>query len=196
MPLAAQKNEPPPAPPRVTINARDADVRATLQDLFKQAKIANFALANDVRGTVTISLREKPFEEALTIVARIASPPLAWSKNDGFYQVKLRASSAVTSLETQTPASVALGDGTRVEVIRLMYADARDIVTALGAVKPSGLQAAIAYEPNNRVLSRWGWAGTNGVAAGPRLPRVRPENSLLPPGVEPPLTYAPKSAVK
>lgn len=162
-----QGEKKPPAPPLVSVDARDADVRQTLVDLFKRARVANYTIDSAVQGRITIVLKDKPFEEALTLVTRAAAPPLVWSKTDNFYQVRPRPIRRVAEAETvlpgiPDPAPVRVGP--RCEVIPLMYADARDIAAALGAVRPPDLTGAYAYVPNNNVLTRWG--GANGFARG------------------------------
>ena len=205
-------------PVRVSVNAKDRPVREVVMDLFQQARIRNYTIANNVTGYITLSLKDKPFEEALTLLARTASPRLTWSKTDGFYEVRVRTTRRAAEAAEPAPAfdetAVEGADGTRVEVIHLMYADARDIVAVFEALRPPTLTGAFAYVPNNDVLTKWdprAPAGTftSGVIGGFRSPfatgfgqgpatgagtappspggQAGQGNPLLPPGVNPPL---------
>jgi len=161
--------------PLVRVGARDRDVRAVLEDLFKQAKIGNYAIAQDVSGTVTMTLTDKAFEDALTLVTRAVSPPLVWSKTDGFYEVKVRTALAVggrdggfgAGLPSEPP--VLTPDGVRYDMVYPTFSDARDLVRALELLQPSGLTAAFAYVPSNGLLLRFGGPGgfVSGVIGGP-----------------------------
>lgn len=167
----------PPAPqekqPVVTVEAKDADVRDVLTKLFKDADVKNFAIGNDVAGYITITLKNQPLEAALNLIARTASPRLTWSKTDGVYEVKrraVRASGSDATVVLSEPQSAAESSGERrVDVIHLMYADARDIVAVLTGVRPEGMTGAFAYLPLNSVLTRYGRtspAGGNNFASG------------------------------
>ena len=74
----------------VTITAQDAPVRSTLEALFKQAGIKNYLLENEVAGFVTLSLTDQPMESALKLVLRANSIPLAYTKQDGVWIIKIR----------------------------------------------------------------------------------------------------------
>lgn len=197
LPAVAQEHAAPPtekqkpAAPLVSVDARDADLRETLTALFKQAEVANYAIAPNVQGTVTLRLKDQPLDNALNVLARTASPRFSWSKTDGIYEVKRRATRRTSSEpEAASPTteeeSLGLGDGTRVEVIRLMYADARDIAAVLGAIRPEGLRAAVAYDPLNRVVTQWGGSADSGFVNGAigGFPRRGGSNffGLRPPG--------------
>jgi len=152
------------------VSARDADVRSVLTDMFKQAKVANYTVANDVAGRVTLSLKDKPFEDALTLLCRAASPELSWSRTDDFYEVKLRRVRRVVAEESPLlpapeAAVAAVSPGReRFERIPLMYTDPRTILAALNALRPEGMTAAVAYLPTNGLFVRYG--GTNGFVSG------------------------------
>ncbi len=153
---------PPPPPPLVSVSARDAEVRTVLADMFQQAKVANYTVANDVVGRVTISLKDKPFEDALTLLCKAASPELSWSKIDNFYEVKLRRVRRVADENTplpQVPEAVSYPGGERFERIPLMYTDPRTILAVLNALRPEGMTAAVAYLPTNGLFVRYGGAG-------------------------------------
>ena len=171
---AAQKGDPPPAPPLVSVTARDAEVKAVITDLFQQAKISDYTISNDVAGRITISLKDKPFEDALTLIARVNVPPLSWNKTDGFYQIKIRRVSPrsagevpVAAMEPPPPVP----DAGNVEWVPLMFTDPRGIVQAIEALRPPGLIAAFAYMPTNGLLVRFGRTGdplvTGTIGGGP-----------------------------
>ena len=154
----------PPPPPVVTVSARDADVRAVLADMFKQAKIANYTVANNVAGYVTLSLKDKPFDDALTLLCKAASPELSWSKTDSFYEVKLRRVRRVAEDETAPAPEViaAYPAAVRYERIGMMYSDPRTILAALNALRPEEMTAAIAYLPTNALFVRYGGMTSSG----------------------------------
>lgn len=69
--------------------------------------------------------------------------------------------------------------GTRLEVIRLNFADARVVAAALGALRPPDLRGAVAFVPNNQLitLTSPGGVSPNGFVTGAfGGPFIRPVN--------------------
>lgn len=155
-----------PAPvipaPLVTLDARDAPVRSVLVDLFRQAKITNYSIAPDVAGYITIKVQEKPFEDTLAFIARVARPALSYGKTpEGFYEVRARrlsqsGESAAPNGAAAAPAPTALANW---EVVRPVYAPADDIVAVLEAARPESVTRVFAYLPLNLVLVKCGPPG-------------------------------------
>ena len=173
---------PPPAPasngaPLVRVDAQNADVRSLLLGLFQQARVTNYTLAEDVAGTITIRLTDKPLDDALTLIARNASLPLAWSKTDGVYTVKRRVAPPRAADPGPNPLSapdpVVTSGGARYDMVYPVYLDGEALVRAIELLQPAGVTAAIAYLPTNGVLVRFGGNGPlvtgviGGVGVGP-----------------------------
>lgn len=75
--------------PRVSVDVRDGDVRQVVEDLFRRARVSSYSIGADVRGVVTLRVQDKPLEEALALLCRVATPPLRWSRlPDGTYEVR------------------------------------------------------------------------------------------------------------
>jgi hypothetical protein len=69
---------------KVSIDAQEQDVRDVLRALAQAAKV-ELKLRPEVRGVVTTSITDTPFEQALTVVA--ATLDLRWRLIDGVYHV-------------------------------------------------------------------------------------------------------------
>ena len=83
LPSTARAQQPPAASgaaqKRISLDVSGKNVKDVLLDLFRQAGVTDYAIADDVSGTLTLRLSERPFEDALTFVARSAQPPLTLS---------------------------------------------------------------------------------------------------------------------
>ena len=179
MPSAAQAQQPPAAAgaaqKRVSLDVSGKNVKEVLLDLFRQAGVTDYAIADDVSGSLTLRLSERPFEDALTFVARSAQPPLTWNKTDGLYSVKRRAAPArddAGDIPSDPPVITASGE--RYEMLYPVYADTQNLLRAIELLQPAGLAAAFAYPPTNGLLVRFGGKGplVTGVLSGgtPGLP--------------------------
>ena len=63
--------KPAPAKPKtVTLDVKDADVRAVLQSLQQQCGIKNLVIDREVSGTATFYFREVPCPTAFRVVLR------------------------------------------------------------------------------------------------------------------------------
>lgn len=157
-----------PKGPAVTLDVRNADVRTVLTDLFRQAKVKNYTIANDVTGYVTLKVTDRPLEDVLGLVCRTAAPPLRFRKTpEGVYEVRVRsygntgsasggrvaAAAPPTPSPGEAPASDRAGDW---EAITLMYAEADGIVEAMNTLQPDGVTRMIAYLPTNLLLVKGG----------------------------------------
>ncbi len=76
------------APPRVSITAEKADVRAVLSKLFQKVG-ANYVLDTAVKGEVDVRVDQKPFDEALAAVLDAVKdgPALTYTQESGVYRV-------------------------------------------------------------------------------------------------------------
>jgi len=91
-PEAGESAKAQDAGPRVTIDASDADVRQVIEDLFRRGRITNYTIGADVRGSVTLHVKDKPLDEALGLLCRLANPPLRFTRlADGTYEVRVRS---------------------------------------------------------------------------------------------------------
>jgi hypothetical protein len=159
------------------VDARNADVRALLLDIFQQAKLTNYTLAEDVTGTITIRLTDKPLDDALTLVTSNAQPPLVWSNTDGVYAVKRRPARRADDGDANSvpaPDLVVTASGVRYDLVYPVYLDGEALLRAIELLQPPGLTAAIAYLPANSLLLRFGGNGPlvtgviGGAGVGPR----------------------------
>lgn len=137
----------PPAPAQtqqkpVTLDLRDAPVRAALEQLFSKIK-ADYVIDPAVSGYVTLRITDKPFEDALRLLLRAGTMPLTYTRDNGVYIVKPRrvASAAEAALGPAGPPSdptfvdsgtVDLSGGRRMESIQLVYIDPYDLKDILG----------------------------------------------------------------
>ncbi len=178
MPVAAraQQQQPPAAAPgaaaqkRVSLDVDGKNVKDVLLDLFRQAGLGDYSIADDVSGPLTLRLSDRPFEDALTFVARAAQPPLTWNKIDGVYSVKRRTVSSPRDAEGGIPSDppVITASGERYEMLYPVYADTQNLLRALELLQLAGLTAAFAYPPTNGLLVRFGGKGplVTGVLGG------------------------------
>lgn len=164
------------APKRVSLDVDGKNVKDVLLDLFRQAGVADYTVAEDVSGPLTLRLSDRPFEDALTFVARAAQPPLTWNKTDGVYSVKRRTAPSPRDEAGGIPSDppVITASGERYEMLYPVYADGQNLLRALELLQPAGLTAAFAYPPTNGLLVRFGGKGplVTGVLGGgtPGLP--------------------------
>jgi hypothetical protein len=177
--VRAQQQAAPPsgaAQKRVSLDVDGKNVKDVLLDLFRQAGVNDYTIAEDATGPITLRLSDRPFEDALTFVARAAQPPLIWNKTDGVYSVKRRA--ARTSGEEErggggipSDPPVITASGERYEMLYPVYSDPQNLLRALELLQPAGLTAAFAYPPTNGLLVRFGGSGplVTGVLGGGAL---------------------------
>jgi hypothetical protein len=180
----AQQQAAPPsgaAQKRVSLDVDGKNVKDVLLDLFRQAGVGDYTIAEDVSGPITLRLSDRPFEDALVIVARAARPPLTWNKADNVYAVKRRVANTLGGEETPSGSGgipsdppVLTASGERYEMLYPVYSDPQNLLRALELLQPAGLTAAFAYPPTNGLLVRFGGSGplVTGVLGGgaPGLP--------------------------
>ena len=79
---------------KVTLIAKDADVRFVLKDLFQQVG-ANYALDQRVQGKVTVNLTDVPFRTALDSILRTlqSEHPVTWTLEDTVFKIVPRTDS-------------------------------------------------------------------------------------------------------
>lgn len=68
--LAASPNVQVRADPRITVDVQDANLQNVIRLLAEKARI-NVVLADDVKGSVTLTLRNVPVSEALDVLLRL-----------------------------------------------------------------------------------------------------------------------------
>ena len=74
----------------ITMELKDAPVRASLEMIFKQAGIKSYVIENSVYGVISMNLSDQPFENALKLVMRANTVPLTFTKENDVYIVKAR----------------------------------------------------------------------------------------------------------
>jgi hypothetical protein len=120
----------------VSINLQNGDIRSALDALFKGSGL-NYTIDPTVAGTITISLRDVPFDVALRSILRAANPPLTYSVSDNVYQIKPRSNNFIgnpnvsTNPYGQGQPNTTENQGTTVaQAVRipLMYADAAELM--------------------------------------------------------------------
>ncbi|MBC7805426.1 MAG: hypothetical protein H7145_04675 [Akkermansiaceae bacterium] len=87
------------SPPTVTLDVKDAPIREVLEKVLRAAGV-DFAIDPAVRGSITVKMRDIPFENALKLIMQSSTPPLTYYKN-GVYVFKLRTA---TTTEPSKPA--------------------------------------------------------------------------------------------
>jgi len=92
-----------PIPP-ITLDLRDAQVKDALTQLFNTAGV-DFTLDPNVQGYIpALKITDQPFETALRLVLRNASPPLTFTRENGIYIVRpRRAPDANATAGTEPP---------------------------------------------------------------------------------------------
>ena len=76
---------------KVQINARNVEVKRVLMDLFRQAGTTQYSIADNVTSYITLRVQDRPFEEALGILARTARPPLKVTRTTaGIWEIRTR----------------------------------------------------------------------------------------------------------
>lgn len=90
---------------RISLNVRALAVTEALQRLF-QGTGRSLILQGDLTGTVTVSLRDAPFEHVLVTMLASANPPLACTEIDQVYYVqKRKRGMPLFARETPAPPS-------------------------------------------------------------------------------------------
>ena len=125
-------------PPSISMEFQDADIKVVLELLAKQAG-ANILIASDVKGKVSLSLREVPWQEALDAVVKTAG-----------YTTVLADSTTTEIIRVVDPKS--LKDQLEVRSYRLRY------------VRPAEPYVAVISGVEKEAKSRNAFAGTAGAA--------------------------------
>lgn len=107
------------AEPNVTIHVQDTPVRTVLSGLAKLGNV-NLIVDDTVQGSMTVSLQDIPFDEALGLIAE--SQNLYYTNTGGVRVI--------------TAGRTGGGSGKSLRVFTLQYADVRDVKTALQAMLP------------------------------------------------------------
>jgi hypothetical protein len=116
----------------ITLDLKDAPIRATLELVFKQAGVKNYVIDNDVAGFVTMTT-EQPFENTIKLIMRAATVPLTYIKENDVYIIKVRK---ITEFK-QPPApeiTVQPQNNVSFERIPLTFIDPIDLMSAFGKI--------------------------------------------------------------
>ena len=131
----------------VNITLNQAPVVTALKTLFNSAGL-NYTIDPSVTGLVTVNLRALPFDVALRSILRSSDPPLAFTVEDGVYDIHPRVEQIAVSTTgsgttapaqavTPTTAEPIQSTLTTVIPIKLEYANAALLLRyALGTTSP------------------------------------------------------------
>ena len=133
---------------RVSLDARNADIRATLRRLTAAGGL-NVVIGPDVTGTVTLRLRDVPVEEALQLALNTT----------GLVQVREGTTVGILSREgwlrqqRQQAELHTLGRGrTRMAVVRLRYAKAAEVAPLLATLLSPWGTLAVDERTNSLII--------------------------------------------
>ena len=116
----------------ITLDLKDAPIRATLELVFKQAGVKNYVIDNEVAGFVTMTT-EQPFENTIKLIMRAATVPLTYIKENDVYIIKVRK---ITEFK-QAPAPeiiVQPQNNVSFERIPLTFIDPIDLMPVFGNI--------------------------------------------------------------
>ncbi|MCC6484105.1 MAG: hypothetical protein IT209_04585 [Armatimonadetes bacterium] len=147
----------------ITLELVNAPIRAAVQALFKFVPFNN-TVASDVDGSVTVSLRDVPFEQALRAILRANSPQLTFRRSDNnLYEIQVKPTPDQSQLAqtptTEEPAQETVEPEKRVQKISLNFATAADIGQLFGAT-------AVISRANQFTLGGGGMGGYGGMGGG------------------------------
>ncbi len=123
---------------KINLEFRNTPIRSAIDALFRSAGL-NYALDPSVTGTITVSLKDVNFEDALNVVLRQAN--LTRRKEGEVYYIKPRAEEtpAATMPGPETPPQFTVPSVTdtvksdvKIEKLTLQYADAVDMSQLFG----------------------------------------------------------------
>ena len=126
-PAFAQAGQEKAVLPTVTLDLRDAPIRAALEQIFNSAKL-DYSIAPTVQGYVNLKITDQPFDNALKLILRSSTTPLTYSVTNGVCIVQPRTVSD-TSRDVAPPPSTAETTRTtnNYEQIELTYVDPADL---------------------------------------------------------------------
>lgn len=134
----------------VTIECDALDIRAAVKLLF-QAAGQSYTIAPDVKGTVTLSLKEVPFRTALGRLLAASGQPLKFTDIGGAYNIE-RDIEAIQNAKQEAEMNPK-----KTIKIRINYADAAQLVrrfdSDIKAMASPGISVAVA--PDNSIVARY-----------------------------------------
>jgi|GEM_PF-5058040 type II secretory pathway component GspD/PulD (secretin) len=128
--------------PPVSLILRDAPLRQALEQLFGMVS-AQYSIAPEVSGFVTLRLTDQPFETALKLILRSSDTPLTYEVESGVYVVRVRplAPAGIAKITNASPPNAELiaEPTSRFEVINLLHVDPYDLAPLLNIIQvPTG----------------------------------------------------------
>lgn len=143
--------------PRLELD--QADVRDALRILFRSVG-ANYTIAPEVQGTITVSLTDVPFETALRAVLQQVNA--TYRVEGGIYVIIPRpAETRPTGTGQTAPPDLNVGQGVYFEVIPLREADPALIIAILSGVADVGDAPEI-----SSLIGGFGGGGFSGGSGG------------------------------
>lgn len=137
----------------------DAEVRDVLKLLFRFAG-ANYSVASDVQGTVTLSLTNTPFETALrTVLNQVDS---TWRVEGGIYNIIKKVPPPTTDVNPDSLLNPGAGPRQEASVRRIKLRSA-DPALIIALISQAGLSANPYLEPE---MSTQVSGGNGGIGGG------------------------------
>lgn len=110
--------------PNVTLNVKDKPIRDVLVQLFSGPKL-DFAIDPAVKGTVTMSLKNIPFENALKMILRQATTPVTYVKEGGVFIVKPGTPPATPPTVTAPKVTLAVKEVSLQTALEVLFRNAK-----------------------------------------------------------------------
>lgn len=127
-------------PGTITLDVKDADIRDIMR-MLSQVSGLNFIISDDVKGTVTLSISDVPWEEALNLILRANN--LTSVKEGKFLRIitfeKFRAEEEGVPLNN--------------EAVSLNFAKAQDIISILDPLRSSRGKTTAHNQTNTIVIT-------------------------------------------
>jgi type II secretory pathway component HofQ len=137
-----------PAAPRLSLEAQQADVAATLRQLAQLGGL-NLVIGPDVKGTISLRLKEVSVDEALAAIARAAGL-VYWREGS---VLTVLSQSAWLAQQRQLAEAYSLGRGPfRTVVIPLHYASAAELAPLVAALLSPWGTIAVDARTNSLII--------------------------------------------
>ena len=164
IPTAAFAQDDPGQKNIASLEFEQTDVREALRALFKNVGVS-YTIAPEVQGTITVSLKNVPFETALQNITRQVDA--TYRIEGGVYQIVKREEVQTT---TTNPGDLPPASTNKVRRrIKIRYADPQFIATLLGPANGSqnfGLAPEISTVSNTPASQGGGGGGLGGGLGG------------------------------
>ncbi|MDO8682536.1 MAG: secretin and TonB N-terminal domain-containing protein [Armatimonadota bacterium] len=176
---------------RITLDFKSAPIDSVIAKLFEGTGL-NYALAPGATGTVTVTLRDVPFEQALQTALRSAN--LTYRLDDGVYVVGPQNAPVTKPSPTYispslTPTVEVPSAEMRIEKIPLNFSDAFDIAEMLGSELAISRGGAMTMSGSGSVYDSQRFPGFYGYGYSSGLNNGSGNSTTRPYGVQPSTGY-------